>query len=97
MESRSLGFWAIGVLLVGSLIGATNGSIHSYNNEKFTVKFNARFFHGGSEGLYASKFQDLNSSSSDNPFKGKSFIRSVSTSSQVCTFRTLLISMLLLV
>jgi len=79
MKNRSLGFWAIGVLLIGSLIGATEGSIHEYNNEKFTAKFNARFFHGGSEGLYASKSQDLNSSSSsDNSFKGKSFIRSVS-------------------
>ncbi|KAG7658105.1 Lung seven transmembrane receptor-like [Arabidopsis suecica] len=76
MKNRSLGFWAIGFLLIGSLIGTTEGSIHEYNNEKFTAKFNARFFHGGSEGLYASKSQDLNSSSSsDNPFKGKSFIR----------------------
>ncbi|EOA35046.1 hypothetical protein CARUB_v10020152mg [Capsella rubella] len=77
MGDRPLGLWAIGILLVGSLIGAANGSIHEYKNEKFTVKLNARFFHGGSEGLYASKFQDLNtsSSSSDNPFKGKSFIR----------------------
>lgn len=78
MENRLLGFWAIGFLLVGSLIGAANASIHEYKTEKFTVRANARFFHGGSEGLYASKFQDVNTTSSDKPLKGKSFIRSVS-------------------
>lgn len=81
-DNRSLGFWAIGFLL---LIGVANGSIHEYKNERFTVRANARFFHGGSEGLYASKFQDLNTTSSDvNPLKGKSFIRSVSLKSLDC-------------
>uniref|UniRef100_A0A1J3FLH4 Transmembrane protein 87A n=2 Tax=Noccaea caerulescens TaxID=107243 RepID=A0A1J3FLH4_NOCCA len=74
MENRPLGFWAIGILLVGSLIVASDASIHEYKNEGFAVRANARFFHGGSEGLYASKFHDLNTSS-DKPLKGKSFIR----------------------
>ncbi|CAH2047922.1 unnamed protein product [Thlaspi arvense] len=74
MENRSIGFWAVWILLVGSLIGVSDASIHEYKNERFTVRANARFFHGGSEGLYASTFQDVNASS-DKPLKGKSFIR----------------------
>ncbi|CAA7029780.1 unnamed protein product [Microthlaspi erraticum] len=74
MENPPFGFWAIGILLVGSLIVASDASIHEYKNEGFAVRANARFFHGGSEGLYASKFHDLNTSS-DKPLKGKSFIR----------------------
>ncbi|ESQ29266.1 hypothetical protein EUTSA_v10023415mg [Eutrema salsugineum] len=74
MGNRLLGLWAIVILLVGSLIGASDASIHEYKNEGFTARANARFFHGGSEGLYASKFQDVNTSS-DKPLKGKSFIR----------------------
>ncbi|XP_010553195.1 PREDICTED: transmembrane protein 87B-like [Tarenaya hassleriana] len=73
-DDRSLGFWAIALLFVGSLITVTDGSIHEYNNEGFTKRSNARFFHGGSEGLYASKFLVFNASS-DKPLKGKSFIR----------------------
>ncbi|KAL1191693.1 hypothetical protein V5N11_025845 [Cardamine amara subsp. amara] len=76
------GFWAILILVAGSLIGATNSAIHEYKNETFTAKLNARFFDGGNEGLYASKLHDLNTSSSSSsddddhkPLKGKSFIR----------------------
>ena len=79
MENHSTGFWAAWILL---LVGASNASIHEYKNEKFIPQANARFFHGGSEGLYASNSQDLNTSSSspDISLKGKSFIRSINQS-----------------
>ncbi|XP_061369495.1 uncharacterized protein LOC133312342 [Gastrolobium bilobum] len=38
-----------------------NGSIHDYSNEHFTHSSNAFFFHGGSEGLYASSSPKPNS------------------------------------
>ncbi|KAJ4870600.1 Lung seven transmembrane receptor family protein [Raphanus sativus] len=76
MENRSTRFWAVRILLLVSIIniGASNASIHDYKNEKFIPQANARFFHGGSEGLYASNSQLLNTSS-DTSLKGKSFIR----------------------
>ncbi|XP_044493523.1 transmembrane protein 87B-like [Mangifera indica] len=64
-----------------NLVADVNGSIHEYKNEAFIEQSNAFFFHGGSEGLYASKVVDSSSSSSssssspDKPLKGKSFIR----------------------
>ena len=60
------------------LVFRASASIHEYRYEAFTPQSNAFFFHGGSEGLYASKFHNSSSSSSqDNkPLKGKSFIRS---------------------
>ncbi|KAF8117707.1 hypothetical protein N665_0008s0061 [Sinapis alba] len=75
MENHSTGLWTIWILLLVSIIGASNASIHDYKNEKFIPQANARFFHGGSEGLYASKSQHLNNTSSDTSLKGKSFIR----------------------
>ena len=50
------------------------GSIHEYRNEAFTTKSNAFFFHGGSEGLYASKASRHPDSSALSQ-SGKSFIR----------------------
>ncbi|CAI9301656.1 unnamed protein product [Lactuca saligna] len=56
-------------------------SIHEYRNEFFTPQLNAFLFHGGSEGLFASKhLEDHDNSSSitspgNKPLEGKSFIR----------------------
>lgn len=50
-----------------------DASIHEYRMESFSQKSNAYFFHGGSEGLYASKPHQTSSSSSAE--KGESFIR----------------------
>ena len=52
-------------------------SIHEYQNESFIRRSNSFFFHGGSEGLYASKLQSENDKppSEDKPLNGKSFIR----------------------
>ncbi|KAJ0254667.1 Lung seven transmembrane receptor family protein [Hirschfeldia incana] len=76
MENHSTRSWPVRILLLLSIfIGASNASIHDYRNEKFIPQANARFFHGGSEGLYASNSQHLNTSSSDTSLKGKSFIR----------------------
>ncbi|KAL4557764.1 hypothetical protein LXL04_035952 [Taraxacum kok-saghyz] len=56
-------------------------SIHEYRNEFFTPQLNAFLFHGGSEGLFASKHhEDHNNQSSitssgNKPLEGKSFIR----------------------
>ncbi|XP_050213974.1 uncharacterized protein LOC126665272 [Mercurialis annua] len=67
----------IGLLLLFILctIKPVTASIHEYNNEGFIPKSNAFFFHGGSEGLYASTLHESSSSSSDKPLQGKSFIR----------------------
>lgn len=60
--------------LCGSITGV-GGSIHEYRNEAFARRSNALFFHGGSEGLHASKSHGSRSDSSDKPLHGKSFIR----------------------
>uniref|UniRef100_A0A2N9H9L3 GOST seven transmembrane domain-containing protein n=1 Tax=Fagus sylvatica TaxID=28930 RepID=A0A2N9H9L3_FAGSY len=53
-----------------------SGSIHDYKNEGLIRQSNAFFFHGGSEGLYASKLHHFSISQDTNkPLKGKSFIR----------------------
>jgi hypothetical protein len=53
-----------------------SGSIHDYKNEGFIRQSEAFFFHGGSEGLYASKLHHSSMSQDTNkPLKGKSFIR----------------------
>lgn len=63
------------ILLLVSIL-SVDASIHEYRVESFSPKSNAFFFHGGSEGLYASKIhQTSSSSSSSSPEKGKSFIR----------------------
>ncbi|KAL7194884.1 hypothetical protein ACSBR1_035157 [Camellia fascicularis] len=48
-----LGF-IIGFVYICESISQVSASIHEYKNEPFTVRSNAFFFHGGSEGLYAS-------------------------------------------
>lgn len=53
-------------------ISLATASVHDYGNQPFTPQLDAFFFHGGSEGLYASK---LHQSSPDKPYKGHSFIR----------------------
>ncbi|BBG98143.1 F-box family protein [Prunus dulcis] len=52
-------------------------SIHEYQDDSFIRRSNSFFFHGGSEGLYASKLDSDNgkSASEDKPLIGKSFIR----------------------
>ena len=52
-------------------------SIHEYHTESFIRRSNSFFFHGGSEGLYASKLHSENDKlvSEDKPINGKSFIR----------------------
>ncbi|XWS65562.1 hypothetical protein CRYUN_Cryun05aG0124300 [Craigia yunnanensis] len=62
------------------LISQVGGSIHEYQNQSFIRRSNSFFFHGGSEGLYASKLHidpDKKGSSSpeDNHLNGKSFFR----------------------
>lgn len=60
--------------------GGVTASIHEYKNEAFIPRFNSFFFHGGSEGLYASRIVDppKTPTNDDNskPLAGKSFIRS---------------------
>ncbi|KAK4742542.1 hypothetical protein SAY87_000543 [Trapa incisa] len=79
MEEREscrtrIGLLAIFICLCGSIIGV-GCSIHEYRNEAFARRSNALFFHGGSEGLHASKSHGSSSQSSDTPLRGKSFIR----------------------
>ncbi|XP_061966217.1 uncharacterized protein LOC133690075 isoform X2 [Populus nigra] len=72
-KTCSQGFW-ISLLVFLCMITTTQveGSIHEYRNEAFTPKTNAFFFHGGSEGLYASKAPPDSSATTQS---GKSFIR----------------------
>ncbi|XP_022721882.1 transmembrane protein 87B-like [Durio zibethinus] len=67
-------------VLVGLFLWFSNvdASIHEYRMEAFTPKSDAFFFHGGSEGLYASKLHETSTASSSETkpsFKGKSIIR----------------------
>nr|XP_010921164.1 transmembrane protein 87B isoform X2 [Elaeis guineensis]XP_010921165.1 transmembrane protein 87B isoform X2 [Elaeis guineensis] len=63
-----LGFF-VGFLLLATAPCDVFASIHEYSNEAFAPRSNSFFFHGGSEGLYASEV-NLSSPNSD----GKSFI-----------------------
>ncbi|KDP21862.1 hypothetical protein JCGZ_00649 [Jatropha curcas] len=76
-DNRYLIRFLIGLmlLLLSCTIKEASASIHEYNDEAFIPRSNAFFFHGGSEGLYASKVHDSSSTSPDKPFQGKSFIR----------------------
>ncbi|KAM3287703.1 transmembrane protein 87B isoform X2 [Capsicum chacoense] len=56
-----------------NLLGNVSASIHEYKDEQFVRKFNAFFFHGGTEGLYASKSSSI--AYPHKPLEGKSFIR----------------------
>lgn len=80
MEGRRRTGIIVGLVLIISisnlLLQRCNASIHDYRRESFSPQSNAFFFHGGSEGLYASKVHDSsNELSQDKPLKGKSFIR----------------------
>lgn len=70
-----LGFCLGFVFIVFLSIEQVESSIHEYRNEAFIPQFDAFFFHGGSEGLYASKPHDRPSSPDNNAYKGRSFIR----------------------
>ncbi|KAI3817870.1 hypothetical protein L1987_11670 [Smallanthus sonchifolius] len=61
-------------LLSLSAIDVVKASIHEYKNEGFIPRFNSFFFHGGSEGMYASKVH-VNGSTEDKSITGKSFVR----------------------
>lgn len=67
------------LVLMGFFLWFSNveASIHEYKMEAFIPKSDAFFFHGGSEGLYASKLHEPTTDSSETKqsFKGKSFIR----------------------
>ncbi|XXG40032.1 hypothetical protein AAC387_Pa01g0845 [Persea americana] len=75
-DRRFLGF-LLGFLLCNSLNVHVEASIHEYFNEGFAPKLDSYFFHGGSEGLRASKAHGSNDSSSDGKSSsaGESFIR----------------------
>ncbi|XP_068316609.1 uncharacterized protein [Pyrus communis] len=72
---NSYGYFILLVLM--HFIILASASIHDYQDESFIRRSNSFFFHGGSEGLYASKLDSGNdkSSSEDKPLNGKSFIR----------------------
>lgn len=75
-KSKRLEFLLNFLISLCILIPSVTASIHEYANEAFTHRSNAFFFHGGSEGLYASKIR--NSSAPEpqgRPLRGKSFIR----------------------
>lgn len=61
-----------------NLLGNVSASIHEYKDEQFVRKFNAFFFHGGTEGLYASKSSSI--AYPHKPLEGKSFIRYITRS-----------------
>ncbi|CAL5364009.1 unnamed protein product [Camellia sinensis] len=91
MQYRGCGYcdlvyngYIVVVVIVSWWIIEVRGSIHEYKNEAFIPRFNSFFFHGGNEGLYASKVHDISistsisnstSTSEDKPLTGKSFIR----------------------
>lgn len=77
--SADLAHYGSIVLFISSLM-AVRGSIHEYKNQAFIPRSNSFFFHGGSEGLYASRaVADSNaravSEEEDKPLNGKSFVR----------------------
>ncbi|KAK9124755.1 hypothetical protein Sjap_014357 [Stephania japonica] len=74
-DPKSLGF-LLGFLLCycNSLI-SVGASIHEYKNEAFTPQMKSFFFHGGSEGLYASKAVAGKPESEEKSYRGRSFIR----------------------
>ncbi|RAL52019.1 unnamed protein product [Cuscuta campestris] len=79
MERRivrfAFGFIAL-IICALALIREASASVHEYRNEQFIPKSNAFFFHGGTEGLFASELEHASANISiDKPLKGKSFIR----------------------
>ncbi|ONK62695.1 uncharacterized protein A4U43_C07F7000 [Asparagus officinalis] len=69
LDLKFLGF-SLGFLLLFCSTHCVRASIHEYSSGAFFPRSNSFFFHGGSEGLYASEV-NVSSPSSD----GKSFIR----------------------
>lgn len=65
--------FSLGIVLFFSFPDSALASIHEYSNGVFIPRSNSFFFHGGSEGLYASKVKVLNDSSTSDG--GKSSIR----------------------
>ncbi|XP_061339207.1 uncharacterized protein LOC133285904 [Gastrolobium bilobum] len=67
----------ISVILYLTSITHVIASIHDYQNETFIHRANSFFFHGGSEGLYASRVTSFNDTqpSEEKSLNGKSFIR----------------------
>ncbi|CAN1277227.1 Transmembrane protein 87B [Linum perenne] len=72
-EFSKLGF-IFSLFFITAQLSTVSSSIHEYTNEAFISQPDAFFFHGGSEGLYASKVHAA-AASSENHLKGKSFIR----------------------
>ncbi|CAM8897865.1 unnamed protein product [Rhodiola kirilowii] len=73
-----LGFATRTLLLILALLSVeqrVEASIHEYRNEAFIPRYNSFFFHGGSEGMYASKVHESKEVSEEKPLYGKSFIR----------------------
>lgn len=68
----------VGFIILSATVGQVGASIHEYKNEAFIPRFNSFFFHGGSEGLYASRVHDNNTTSEDKAFNGKSSISLIS-------------------
>ncbi|MQL87106.1 hypothetical protein Taro_019621, partial [Colocasia esculenta] len=68
-DLASLGL-ALGFLLLFGCPSPARASIHEYSHEAFAPRSNSFFFHGGSEGLYASEFRGRNGSN-----EGRSSIR----------------------
>ncbi|CAL5388983.1 transmembrane protein 87B-like [Camellia sinensis] len=69
-----VGFLVCSLYILDS-ISLVSASIHEYRDESFATQSSVFFFHGGSEGLYASNFHDSSPNSSDSSYKPKSFIR----------------------
>jgi len=70
-----LGFFLGFLLIAFNSIRQVESSIHEYRKETFIPQSDAFFFHGGSEGLFASKVVDQASSHENKGYKGRSFIR----------------------
>lgn len=76
-EMRYRGFDLVqflGFILLWSFVIVVEASIHEYRNEGFSRRLNS-YFHGGSEGLYASKLHLSHLNSEDKPLNGESFIK----------------------
>lgn len=67
--------YIIGIFFLCNSIIHVRASIHEYKNEAFIPRYNSFFYHGGSEGLYASRVHDAKATPEEKPLNGKSFIR----------------------
>ncbi|XP_042514704.1 transmembrane protein 87B [Macadamia integrifolia] len=64
----------VGFFILFNPIYNVGASIHEYRNEAFAPRSNSFFFHGGSEGLYATRVP-VKADSEENSYNGKSFIQ----------------------